>query len=191
MLSWIIYAKFWHLNITPHQIGVPVWIITSVSHSYLTWVALSGVFCCCSPFASRLRDALLQTLVVTWLSEYLLHPLSSKQSGYFLLFTSFSVNQRDGCAGKITTFHLKVTLGNSCYDKCLLFHFSSLFQSKLSYLILQWIRMHLTNQNSFQQSSGLHFTHAQSKIAVVHNPMWAVTGVLFTVCGSGGHRNNL
>lgn len=64
----------------------------------------------------------------------------------------------------------------------------SLFQSKLPYLILQWIRMHLTNQTSFQQSSGLHFAHAQSRIAVVHNPMWAVTGVLFTVCGWGGHR---
>ncbi len=65
----VLYAKFWpyHLNVAAeietHQtrqrcsnlllfnLGEPVWIVSSVSCSYLTGAAPSVVFCCCSPSA--------------------------------------------------------------------------------------------------------------------------------------------
>ncbi len=81
----VLYAKFWpyHLNVAAetetHQIrqrfsnlllsnfGEPVWIVASVSCSYLTGAAPGVVFCCCSPSASGF-DVL---CVQRWYSAYL------------------------------------------------------------------------------------------------------------------------
>ncbi len=56
----------------------PVWIVSSVSCSYLTGAAPGVVFCCCNPSASGfdvlcVQRCILQTLVVTsdYLSDYL------------------------------------------------------------------------------------------------------------------------
>ncbi len=84
----VLYAKFWpdHLNVAAevetHQtrqrfsnlllsnFGDPVWIVPSVSCSYLTGAAPGVVFCCWSPSASVfdvlcVQRCILHTLVVT------------------------------------------------------------------------------------------------------------------------------
>ncbi len=81
----VLYVKFWpyHLNVAAeietHQIrqrfsnlllsnsGKPVWIVVSVSCSYLTGAAPGVVFCCCSSSASGF-DVL---CVQRWYSAYL------------------------------------------------------------------------------------------------------------------------
>ncbi len=81
----VLYAKFWpyHLNVAAeiktHQtrqrfsnlllsnFGDPVWIVASVSCSYLTGAAPGVVFCCCSSSASGF-DVL---CVQRWYSAYL------------------------------------------------------------------------------------------------------------------------
>ncbi len=140
----VLYAKFgpYHLNVAgeieTHQtrqrfynlllsnFGESVWIVASVSCSYLTgnpvWSSaavahlLQGSTCC------AFRDGILHTLVVT--SGYLSYcclsiisnqsahsPLTSdinkaflstqlQLTGYFLFFGPFSVHPRDGCAWK-------------------------------------------------------------------------------------------
>ncbi len=103
----VLYTKFWlyHLNaaeIKTHQIrqrfinlllsnfGEPVWIVASVSCSYLTGVAPGVVFCCCSPSASGFDVLCIQRWYSTylgcneWLFELLL--LSSLTSLSILLW---------------------------------------------------------------------------------------------------------
>ncbi len=105
----------------------PVWIVVSVSCSYLTGAAPGVVFCCWSPSASGfdvlcVQRCILQILVVTsgYLSYCCLSIISNQSAhspltsdinktfsstqlpltGYFLFFGPFSVNPRDGCAWK-------------------------------------------------------------------------------------------
>ncbi len=77
----VLYAKFWpyHLNVAAeietHQtrqrcsnlllfnLGEPVWIVSSVSCSYLTGAAPSVVFCCCSPSAHLVRRVVRSEMV--------------------------------------------------------------------------------------------------------------------------------
>ncbi len=137
---YILYAKFWpyHLNVAAeietHQtrqrfsnlllsgFGDPVWIVSSVSCSYLTRAAPGVVFCCCSTSASGFDVLCVQRWYSAyigcneWLFELLLPfyhlypvcPFSSDinkafsstrlpLTGYFLFFGPFSVNPRDGC----------------------------------------------------------------------------------------------
>ncbi len=144
----VLYTKFWphHLNVAaeiePHQtrqrfsnlllssFGESVWIVSSVSCSYLTGAAhgvVFVVFCCWSPSASGfevlcVQRCILHTLVVTSgylsycclsiISDQSVHsPLTSDinkafsstqlpLTGYFLFFGPFSVNPRDGCVWK-------------------------------------------------------------------------------------------
>ncbi len=141
----ILYAKFWsyHLNIAAeiktHQtrqsffnlllsgFGESVWIVSSVSCSYLTGAAPGVVFCCWSPSASGfdvlcVQRCILQILVVTsgYLSYCCLSIISNQSvhspltsdinkafsstqlplTGYFLFLRPFSVNPRDGCVWK-------------------------------------------------------------------------------------------
>ncbi len=68
----VLYAKFWlyHLNVAAEiesNFGESVWIVSSVSCSYLTGAAPGVVFCCWSPSASGL-DVL---CVQRWYSAYL------------------------------------------------------------------------------------------------------------------------
>ncbi len=116
-----VQAMFFNLLLS--DFGEPVWIVSSVSCSYLTgaapvWSAvahlLQGSMCC------AFRDGILHILVVT--SGYLCYcclsiisnqsahsPLTSDSNkafsstqltGYFHFFRRFSVNPRDGCVWK-------------------------------------------------------------------------------------------
>ncbi len=122
----VLYAKLspYHLNHQTRQcfsnlllsnFGDPVWIVSSVSCSYLTGAAPGVVFCCWSTSASGF-DVL---CVQRWYSAYLgcnewLFELNTRTfdinkafsstqlplTGYFLFFGPFSVNPRDGCVWK-------------------------------------------------------------------------------------------
>ncbi len=138
----VLYTKFWpHLNVAAeietHQTRQrfsnlilsnsvdPVWIVSSVSCSYLTGAAPGVVFCCWSPSASGFDVLCVQRWCSAYLgcNEWLFELLSiiSIQSvsrsltydinkafsstqlpltGYFLFFRPFSVNPRDGCVWK-------------------------------------------------------------------------------------------
>ncbi len=139
----VLYAKFWpyHLNVAAeietHQtrqrfynlllssFGESVWIVVSVSCSYLTGATPGVVFCCCSPSSSGFDVLCVQRWYSAhlgcneWLFELLvfrsfltslpilLWPLTSTRHfcphncrSYFLFFGPFSVNPRDGRAWK-------------------------------------------------------------------------------------------
>ncbi len=141
----VLYAKFWpyHLNVAAEietrqtrqcfsnlllsNFGEPVWIVASVSCSYLTGAAPGVVFCSCSPSASgfrccAFRDGILHILVVKcgYLSYCCLSIISNQSAhspltsdinkafsstqlpltGCFLFFGPISVNPRDGCVWK-------------------------------------------------------------------------------------------
>ncbi len=114
-------------NLLLSNFGESVWIVSSVSCSYLTGAAPGVVFCCWSPSASGfdvlcVQRCILHNLVVTsgYLSYCCLSIISNQSvhspltsdinktfsstqlplTGYFLFFGPFSVNPRDGCVWK-------------------------------------------------------------------------------------------
>ncbi len=139
-----LYAKFWphHLNAAEIQshhtrqrfsnlllsgYSESVWIVSSVSCSYLTgaapvWSSAAGAHLLQGSTCCVFRDGILHILVVTsgYLSYCCLSIISNQSAhspltsdinkafsstqlpltGYFLFFRPFSVNPRDGCAWK-------------------------------------------------------------------------------------------
>ncbi len=137
----VLYTKFWpdHLNIAAEietrqfsnlllsSFVDPVWIVSSVSCSYLTgaapvWSSAAGAHLLQGSMCCVFRDDILQILVVTsgYLSYCCLSIISNQSvhspltsdinkacsstqlvlAGYFLFFRPFSVNPRDGCVWK-------------------------------------------------------------------------------------------